>query len=121
MSEQPEQPRNGFQQLSDEDAKKYLDNSAKLMKMLMAGPKVWENIPSVEIRPESVGNYVAASMLSTTFLEQTFITCQQQVAHAFVDSLIGAMTHWAQDNGREDLLSTVSQRLERAVALDSDD
>lgn len=112
MSEQPE--RN----LTDEQAKIYAAQCNTALTVLLGGPKVWGRMPSQVCKPENIGGYIEAGIKNPNFLTQSTIRNGANVAHGLIESMVLEMEAWAKENGRDDLLIPMSQKIEDAILAD---
>lgn len=87
----------------------FLNRGHQVIRMLEAGPKVWEHIGSVEMKPGTVGDFLALIMADET----VYISGKRTLLHSYVDTLADAFEEWARDHDRPDLLATVQERLQR--------
>lgn len=91
----------------------FLNRGHQVMRMLEAGPKVWEHIGSVEMKPGMVGDFLALIAADDTLMGETYISERRGLLHSYVDQLADAFEEWARDHDRPDLLATVRERLQR--------
>lgn len=92
-----------------------LDSGSGSIAMFLSGPTYWQVHPVVEIRPDLIFNYQMLALNMPTVVTSSFIDGQRALAHLLIDQLADAMTQWAKDHDRPDLLATVAERLEKAV------
>jgi hypothetical protein len=60
-------------------------------------------------------NYQMLTLNMPATATSSFVEGQRALAHLLIDQLADAMTQWAKENDRPDLLATVAERLEKAV------
>lgn len=101
------------------DAMDFLNQGSRDIKFLEAGPHLWAHMPSAEIRPDKLADWIAATLETPDeALQQSFVETKRRFAHAYVDALVDALEAWARDHGRTDLLRSISDRLDSAVKED---
>lgn len=106
--------------LSDEQAQEYLTHCQHALAILLGGTKVWEKLPVQFCKPENIGGYIEAGIKNPAFLNQNTIRNGAAVVHGLIENVAQEMETWAKENGREDLLITMGQKIETAIgAADS--
>jgi hypothetical protein len=104
--------------MNDSSARTLLDVGTGTIAMLLSGPACWQNLPTVEIRPDLIFNYQMMTMNMPDTAKSSFVEGQRALAHLLIDQLADALAEWATEHDRPDMLATVAERLEKAVMRD---
>lgn len=101
--------------MNQPSASRLLDAGTASIGIFLSGPSYWATLPEVKIRPEDIFKYQMLALNAPNAVSSTFVEGQRALAHLVIDQAADALAEWAKDHDRPDILSTVSERLEKAV------
>lgn len=106
--------------VSKEQREVYLHQCIDVLQILIGGAEVWAQMPVQYCKPENIGGYIEAGLKSPVFLTQNTIENGAGLIHGMVANQVREMKQWAKDNGREDLLIPMSQKIDNAIMAGPD-
>jgi hypothetical protein len=105
---------------SKEQREVYLNQCIEVLQILIGGAEVWEQMPVQYCKQENIGEYIEASLKSPLFMSQNTIENGAGLIHGMVENQVREMKQWAKDNGRDDLLIPMNQKIDNAIAAGPD-